>query len=66
MTGMESNSPDDWFTTDQLMDLAERAKIRYPTGRLVKNQLGNLAVLVDGSYVDYLDLHTGHLGSETP
>lgn len=49
------------ITPMQLRDLAAECASRWPTAELVKNSLGNLAVMVDGEYVGWLDLRTAEI-----
>lgn len=50
-------------TTREFVRAAQRAYERWPEGVLVKNQVGNVAVLVDGVYVGFIDLNTGDVDS---
>ena len=49
-------------TPEQLVAMADEVMRRWPTGFLVRNQVGNLSVLVDGAYVGYLDFGNGTVG----
>lgn len=51
------------MTAAQLLAAAEELHRRYPEAELVKNSVGNLAILVDGTYVGYLDLARGEIGT---
>lgn len=47
---------------DDLIDSLNALKLRYPTSTLMKNQVGNIsAILENGEYVAYIDLHDGEL-----
>jgi hypothetical protein len=47
--------------TYELVQLAGETFERFPNAELVKNAVGNLAVVVDETYVGYLDLVDGTL-----
>ena len=49
------------MTPAQLLDGAREVAGRFPGAELVKNQVGNLAVFVDGEYVAWLNLRTGEV-----
>lgn len=49
------------MTPAQLLAGAREIAERFPGAELVKNQVGNLAVMVDGEYAGYLDLRTGEV-----
>jgi hypothetical protein len=49
-------------TPEQLVEMAAEVMRLWPTGFLVRNQVGNLAVLVNGEYVGYLDFGDGTVG----
>lgn len=46
-------------TARQLHEIAEAVAARYPDAMLVKNGVGNLAVMVDGEYRGFADLRFG-------
>ncbi|WP_280201280.1 hypothetical protein [Nocardia cyriacigeorgica] len=46
-------------TPQQLREMADAVAERFPSAVLVKNQVGNLAILDDGEYVGSLDLRFG-------
>jgi len=52
------------MTPAQLLEGAQALMDRFPTAELVKNQVGNLAVMVEGEYVGYLDLRYGTLEAD--
>lgn len=49
------------MTPAQLLDGAREVAERFPDAQLVKNDVGNLAVMVNGEMVAWLDLRTGEL-----
>lgn len=53
MTNWKGISP------EQLSEMAAETLQRWPTATLQKNNVGNLAVEVDGKFVGYLDLRHG-------
>lgn len=54
------------MTPAQLLAGATEVARRWPGAELVKNQVGNLSVVVDGVYVGYLDLRDGEVGDAWP
>lgn len=54
----------------ELLAAAQHLAAQFPTADLVKNEVGNLAIVVDGDYLGYVDLRTGWLdlnpGDEAP
>lgn len=59
---MDPTAPDAGITALQLTMAASEvfAVFRY-RARLVKNDVGNLAVMVDGEYVGHIDLQIGEV-----
>jgi hypothetical protein len=49
------------MTTAQLLSGAREVAERFPGADLVKNDVGNLAIVVGGEYVGYLDLRDGEV-----
>jgi hypothetical protein len=49
------------LTPAQLLNGAREVAERFPAAELVKNQVGNLAIMIDGEYAGYLDLRTGEV-----
>ena len=49
------------LTPAQLLDGAREVAGRFPDAELVKNDVGNLAIVAGGEYVGYLDLRTGEV-----
>ena len=49
------------MTPAQLLAGAREVAERFPGADLVKNDVGNLAIVVGGEYVGYLDLRTGQV-----
>jgi hypothetical protein len=47
------------MTPAQLLAGASEVARRWPGALLVKNEVGNLAIVDDGEYVGFLDLRTG-------
>lgn len=46
-----------------LVSAAQSCMLRWPDATLEKNGVGNLAVMLDGEYVGYIDLRTGEVCS---
>jgi hypothetical protein len=51
------------MTPEQLLAGAQEIAERFPDAELVKNDVGNLAIVVSGEYAGYLDLRTGEVCS---
>lgn len=51
------------MTPAQLLAGAREVAERWPGASLVKNDVGNLAIVVDGEYAGYLDLRTGEVNA---
>ena len=49
------------MTAAEFLEAAQAVSTRFPTATLAKNQVGNLAVHVDGEYVAWVDLRYGTL-----
>lgn len=49
------------LTPAGLLAGAREVAERFPGAELVKNQVGNLAIMVGGECVGYLDLRTGEV-----
>lgn len=49
------------MTVEELVAMADRAARFWPGAQVVKNQVGNLTVLVDGEMVGWLNLGTGEV-----
>lgn len=49
------------MSPEQLLSAAVELGERFPGCELVKNKVGNLAILVDGTYVGWIDLVTGEV-----
>jgi hypothetical protein len=49
------------MTPGQLLAGAQQIAEQFPAAELVKNEVGNLAIVEDGSYAGYLDLRTGQV-----
>lgn len=49
------------MTPAQLLLLAQEVAARYPEAELVKNGVGNLALMRDGYYIGFADLEFGDL-----
>jgi len=47
------------LTPALLAEAARQVSERHPDARLIKNQVGNLSILVDGEYLGYIDLFDG-------
>lgn len=47
------------MSPDDLRVACELVQLRDPDAELVKNQVGNLAVISNGEYVGFIDLRTG-------
>lgn len=43
----------------ELLAAAQQIATQFPSADLVKNEVGNLAIMVDGAYRGYLDLRDG-------
>jgi hypothetical protein len=52
------------MTPAQLLEGARVVAARFPDAELVKNKVGNLAIMVGGEYVGYLDLRTGEVDAD--
>lgn len=51
---------DDGITAKRLLEAALDVRTRFPHARLVKNAVGNLAIMNEGgTYIGYMDLRTG-------
>jgi hypothetical protein len=51
----------DGLTTNQLLNAAREVARLFPDAYLVKNSVGNLAIMVDSEYRGYVDLTTGEV-----
>lgn len=49
------------MTPAQLLAGAAEVASRFPAAVLIKNDVGNLAILAGGGYAGYLDLRTGEV-----
>jgi hypothetical protein len=49
------------LTTEGLLAVAQLAAEKFPGAKLVKNMIGNLAVVDDGWYKGFIDLRAGEL-----
>lgn len=49
------------ITTEALLQAAQRAAEVFPAARLVRNEVGDLSVLVDGEYAGHIDLTFGEV-----
>lgn len=49
------------MSPEQLAAAAAEVARRWPAAVLVKNEVGNLAVVVGGEYVGFVDLRTGEV-----
>lgn len=49
------------MTPAEFLQAAQAVVERFPNAELVKNEVGNLAVFVDGQYVAWVDLRYGEL-----
>ena len=54
------------MTPAQLLAGATEVAARFPNAELVKNQVGNLAIVDGGRYVGSLNLRTGEVDVLTP
>jgi len=50
-------------TYQKIIDGVEAARRSYPDGVLVKNAVGNLAVMLNDEYVGFIDLATGRFNN---
>jgi hypothetical protein len=49
------------MTPAQLLAGAQEVAERFPDAELVKNDLGNLAIVDSGEYAGFIDLRTGEV-----
>jgi len=49
------------MTPAQLLDGAQAVADRAPDAELVKNEVGNLAIVRNGAYIGFLNLRNGEL-----
>lgn len=49
------------ITGDDLVRMGAEVTAACPEHTLVKNAVGNLAIMVDGDYVGWLDLNSGEV-----
>jgi hypothetical protein len=52
------------MTPAQLLAGARVIAERFPDAELVKNYVGNLAIMVGGEFTGYLDLRTGEVHAD--
>jgi hypothetical protein len=49
------------MTPAQLLAGAQAVAGRWPDAELIRNEVGNLAIVRDGEFLGYLDLRTGEV-----